>query len=88
MMVAEKMCELLNNLGYHIEYEELQNNDVDLRDFIVDSLEFVSLIVEIENVFSVELPDEFLDFDVLDSLHGMINTVESLIQKNVFKGGV
>ncbi len=80
MSVGEKMCELLNGLGYHTTYEELQKDDIDLRDFIADSLEYVSLIVEIENAFEIDLPDEFLDFDVLASLNGIINAVEGLVK--------
>ena len=79
MSVAEKMCELLNNLGYIISYEELKKDDIDLRDFIVDSVEFVSLIVEIEHEFVINLPDEFIEFDVLASLNGMISTIEALL---------
>lgn len=79
MSVAEKMCELLNNLGYIISYEELKKDDIDLRDFIVDSVEFVSLIVEIEHEFVINLPDEFIEFDVLASLNGIISTIEALL---------
>ena len=87
MNTTVKMCELLNHLGYHITYEELQKDDIDLGDFIVDSLEFVTLIVEIENTFLIELPDEFLDFDILASLRGMISAVEALVCQNTEKKG-
>lgn len=88
MEVTLKMCKVLNDLGYHITCEEAQASDIDLRDFIMDSLEFVSLIVEIENVFSVDLPDEFLDFEVLASLWGMITAIEALVAEKEEKVGM
>lgn len=45
----------------------------------MDSVEFVSLIVEIEHEFVINLPDEFIEFDVLASLNGMISTIEALL---------
>ena len=87
MNITVKMCELLNHLGYHITYEELQKDDIDLGDFIVDSLEFVTLIVEIENTFLIELPYVFLDFGILASLMWMISAVEALVCQNNEKKG-
>ena len=37
------------------------NNDIDLSEYIIDSLQFISFIVEIENKFGIEIPDELLN---------------------------
>lgn len=44
--------------------------DLDLRDYIPDSITFISLIVELENKFEIDFPDELLAMDSLGSLSG------------------
>lgn len=45
------------------------DQDVDLRDYIEDSIQFISAVVEIENQLEIELPDELLAYDCLASFH-------------------
>lgn len=54
------------NMGLFID-----SDDTPLEEIIVDSLEFVSLIIEIESVLDFEFPDELLSLDKI----GTINTL-------------
>ena len=78
MSTKDKLIECFSNIGVLIESKD----DVDLKEYIFDSLQFVTAIVEIERAFSVEFPDELLMYNVFDSLNGLVAIVESLIEDN------
>ncbi|MCL1884679.1 MAG: hypothetical protein FWF81_13130 [Defluviitaleaceae bacterium] len=61
LLIHPRMIECFNNLGIIID--EYADN-FDIGDFISDSLAFVSFIIELENLFSIEIPDEYLSSDV------------------------
>jgi acyl carrier protein len=44
------------------------NVDIDLREHIEDSLQFISFIIEIENELGLEIPPDMLLFDNLASI--------------------
>ena len=56
--------------------------DVNLKDYIADSLQFISFIAEIENRFNIEIPDSMLTVDVLSSLNGLVSLLDELIVSN------
>ena len=71
--------ELLNcmeNIGILVMEREKQ--DIDLSEYLVDSLMFVSLIVEVENYFQIEIPDIYLSYQTVSSLRGFSNLIETL----------
>ena len=78
MSTKDKLIECFSNIGVLIEPKD----DVDLKEYILDSLQFVTSIVEIERTFSIEFPDELLMYDVFDSLNGLVAIVDSLINDN------
>ena len=78
MNTKDKIIECFSNIGVLIEPQD----DVDLKEYIFDSLQFVTAIVEIERVFSIEFSDEMLMYSVFDSLNGLVEIVDSLIEDN------
>ena len=73
MEFANKIIEILNEEGIYIEYK---GEDLDLREYIIDSLQYISFIVDIENLFGIEIPDEYLIYDSIASLHSFSNVVK------------
>jgi len=69
-----KKCifEYFEETGIYISDEE-KEKDIDLRDYLVDSLEHVTFIIEMEEKLGYELPDEILLYDNLSSINGFIN---------------
>ena len=55
------------------------DEDIDLRDFIEDSIQFVSAVVEIENQFDIELHDELLSPESLAPINGFCTSLWELI---------
>ena len=50
-------------------------------DIIMDSIEFVSVIVTLESEFNVEIPDEYLLMEKLRTFSQFHNMIESLLYK-------
>lgn len=68
-----KIKEALENTGIYIEDFDAEAK---LKEYLVDSLTFVSFFIEIENLFTIELPDEFYSQDMLEiTIHELINKI-------------
>jgi phosphopantetheine attachment domain protein len=78
MDVKEKLLQCFLNIGVVIDDTE---DDVDLKEYITDSVQFIAAIVEIERIFSIEFPDELLLFSVFDSFNGLVKIVESILKE-------
>lgn len=75
MNVCEKIYEILINMGYYVD----EKSDINLIDYGMDSIGFVSFIIEIENELKISVPEEALLIENISSLHGFITYVESLL---------
>ena len=67
MDIESKLIEIFNDYSIDI-YNEQQVSDI-------DSIEYISLIIEIEDSFDIEIPDEFLDGNIffnIDMLKSLI----------------
>ena len=73
------MFEVLNDIGVICDEEKMEG-DIDLRDYIIDSVLFIGFIVEIENKFNIELDDNFLLYDNLRSMNGFIQMIEEFVK--------
>ena len=51
---------------------------MDLTEYILDSIQFISFIVELERELNIEFPDELLLYDNIRSLNGFISLIENL----------
>ena len=78
MDVKETLLQCFLNIGVVIDDTE---DDVDLKEYITDSVQFIAAIVEIERIFSIEFPDELLLFSVFDSFNGLVKIVESILKE-------
>lgn len=73
------LLSLLCEIGIDVDYNE---GDFDLSEFIIDSVQFISLIVEIENVLGFELPDEFLFLDKYRSFNALCIALTDIRNNN------
>lgn len=67
----------LSNIGILID-EETIDEDIDLTEYILDSLQFVSFIIELENELNIELPVEVLQYDKIRSLNGFVALIQNI----------
>lgn len=78
--IKKQIFEIFDENGIYITESEMQK-DIDLREYLVDSIQFVYFIVELEERLGVELPDEILIYDNLSSLNGFVNMVAGFCEE-------
>ena len=79
MVDIEILSSCLENAGVYADICNTEN-DLDLRDFVESSLQFIAIIVAIEEAFSIEIPDEYLVIDNFASLRNLITIIDQLMQ--------
>ncbi|MBR0236064.1 MAG: acyl carrier protein [Clostridia bacterium] len=83
--VKSTIIKLLENNGIIIESSE---EDLDLRNYSIDSILFISFIVDVENEFAITIPDEYLTIDLLQSIDGLTNLIIELKTLDVEQHGI
>lgn len=77
-MIRDRILSCFQNAG--VEINKINTNeDCDLREYIADSVAFIAAIVEIENEFDIEIPDEFLIYERFASLNSFCETISLLL---------
>lgn len=59
-----------------------------LQEFGLDSLNFIELIVKIEEAFQVEIPDEYLDIQYADSIEHICAMLDNIYKISDMEGAV
>lgn len=49
---------------------------------IIDSIMFVSIIIEIEQEFNIEIPNEYLNIEMFECVENIVNAVTKVIEVN------
>ena len=74
--VQKKILQVLDNMGILIEDEDVYNEDgtetkdFDLTEYILDSLQFITFLIDLEQCFQLEMPEDMLLYDNLQSFGG------------------
>lgn len=75
--ITDKIYELLDEVGA-VEINE-DGNKVLISD--MDSIQLISLVVEIEECFEIEIPDEYLVTEFFESVEHVIDVVQQLMNE-------
>ena len=75
-VIKDEIVQVLGNLGVLIGEEELSRYSI--GEIIPNSLLYISFIVELEQVFNVEIPDEYLDPKKIMSINSIVELVHKL----------
>ena len=75
-LIRSQVITCLENVGVFISDENPE--DVHLTEYNLDSITFISFIVELENTFDVEIPGQYISYDFLSSLNSIVDVMESL----------
>ena len=73
MNYRDKVIEVLEEMGILIDEED---DTVALQDYIVDSVKFISLIVNLEEKLDFVFPDEYLVYESISTLETLCNIIE------------
>lgn len=68
---------LVETLGFVI-LDEAQD-DFAINDYVVDSISFIQFIIAVEEEIGTELPDDFINHDILSSAKGFAEKLDAFI---------
>lgn len=74
-MVKEEIVSIFKRLWPDLDITDLET-DGGMQGIEIDSVEFITLIVEIEKQFGIEFEDEHLDLETFDNLQSVCDYVQ------------
>lgn len=78
--IRSKVISALSKI--YVFIDESEDENVNLESYIEDSIQFMSFIVELEEIFDVEIPAELLHFDNFKMLDDTCAILEELLEVN------
>ena len=69
------MTDVILDLGIYVDKDEFNKKDVDMREYIEDSMTFISFFIGMEDALEIELPDTLLSFESLISSDSLSNSI-------------
>jgi acyl carrier protein len=73
--INEKVKQCFENIGILIE----SGDNFALEEYIVDSITYMSFLVELEQMFSITIPDEYLQKGRLQNRQSIVTMVDDLL---------
>lgn len=74
--IKEKLIQSLSLIGIIVDYDGKE--DINLSEYIEDSIIFVQFIVEVEDQLGINIPDYLLSLDLLESLNGFAEMISEI----------
>ena len=79
--VFEKIQGICNELFEYQFPDDINNTVINLvEDLGMNSIEFVTLVIKIEDYFKITIPDAYLDFELMNNISVITNLVYDLLQ--------
>ena len=73
MKYREVVIEILENMGIYVDQEE---ESINLHEYIVDSIQFITFIVNLEERLEFTFPDEYLLYDSIATIELLCDIIE------------
>lgn len=73
--IVKIMTDVILDLGIYVDKDEFNKKDVDMREYIEDSMTFISFFIGMEDALEIELPDTLLSFESLISSEALSNSI-------------
>ncbi|MBD5116861.1 MAG: acyl carrier protein [Ruminococcaceae bacterium] len=74
----------MEEIGVYVDFDindlDNENYDVNLQDYISDSILFITFIIKIEEALGIELPDDILLFDQISSIKSFAVNLEETVK--------
>lgn len=77
--MCTQIAEIIESYVNELELDE-SRYQVNLAELGMNSIAFIQTIVEIEDRFQIEIPDEYLLFSEMDTVYKMASVVMSLTE--------
>lgn len=79
--IQERLDNIIKQIDQSIDVNDLNEFTDLLVDYNFDSLSIISLIVEIEEEFKIQYPDEYLVLDEMRYYSKLLQNIEILLDK-------
>lgn len=83
-MILDKIdaaiIQCMNDVGIIVDDVNLNESDINLIEYNIDSILFISLLVNIEDKFKIVIPDEYMTYEILQSYYGFSNIIKELVK--------
>lgn len=73
--IRDIVYEVIDEMGIYIDITE---EDFDLSEYIVDSLQFLTFVINLEERLGIEIPDDLLLYDKMYSFNGYCKMLEGI----------
>jgi len=85
MKTNEIIDQVLEIVNTNIEQTEIVQNQIheDLTQLGMDSLAFIKIVVEIEDQFQIEIPDEYLLMTEMCTISKIVNVIQDKISREL-----
>ena len=80
--MREAILNILDEMGILIDDKE-KDTDFDLSEDFVDSVQFMTFLVEVEDYLGTDLPDDYLLFENYRSFNALCDAWEHIISETV-----
>ena len=77
-MCIEKIIEIFIN---NVTCICFTGEDINLSECVEDSITFMTILVDLEEAFQIEFPDEILQIDCFNSLYNLADIILNLMTK-------
>lgn len=74
--IKKQIIQVLNDL--HPEVDNWDNKELLVRSGLLNSLDIVTIISELSDIFDISIPPQEISYDNFDTLNGLITMVERL----------
>lgn len=73
VMIKKILIDVFEDAGIYVDCEE--KDDINISNYIKDSIQFISIIVAMEEKLEIEIPDELLALDTFSSFNHLIDII-------------
>lgn len=73
VMIKKILIDVFEDAGIYVDCEE--KDDINISNYIKDSIQFISIIVAMEEKLEIEIPDELLELDTFSSFNHLIDII-------------
>ena len=75
-IIRDRIISVFELNGFFLPFDSC--SDIDITEYDISSLNFVSIIIGIEDEFDLEIPDERLTLDIFKSFNGLVELITVL----------
>ncbi len=80
--IEEKLKNVICSCGNDIDYNRINYESDLVRDYGFSSIDFIQLVLELENVFKIEIDNEYLLIEKLSSYKSLIQILSEKVVRD------